>query len=59
MKNKDLEDLINLIKQRPALYIGQNSLSVFRGFLDGWFFGKEELLDNTILQQFEKWFQKH
>jgi len=59
MENKNLEDLINLIKQRPALYIGQNSISVLRGFLDGWFFGKEELSDNSILQQFEKWVQKH
>lgn len=59
MINKDLENLISLIKQRPALYIGQNSISVFKGFLDGWLLGRNELSDDSILQQFERWIQKH
>lgn len=59
MNNKDIIDLIYTIKERPAMYIGQNSISVLRGFLDGWLYANSnELLSNcTILEDFEKWLQ--
>jgi len=58
MDDNDFLNLIDTISKRPALYIGKNSISVLRGFIDGWSFArKTNNWSGSILSEFEKWIQ--
>lgn len=35
---RNVYDLIDLMKRRPAMYIGENKISAMNSFLDGYYF---------------------
>ena len=52
-------ELINLIRPRPELYLGQKSISILRVFIDGWMFNNEEKLkDDEFMNEFQRWIEK-
>lgn len=56
-------DLLQKIKQRPALYLGQNSIHSLQAFLDGYYFARRELdiplTDQEIeFQNFLQWIRQ-
>lgn len=52
-------ELINEMRKRPALYIGQNSLSLFRAYIDGWASREPVLFGNDdFLNEFQDWVEK-
>lgn len=61
MKQKlnSLEDFVQLIKERPAMYLGGRTITHLKAFIDGWFFGiMEEIDDHELLNSFQDWLQK-
>jgi hypothetical protein len=40
---KDFYDVLQSIRQRPALYLGQNSIFSLQAFLDGYYFARRDL----------------
>ncbi len=47
-------DIINNIQKRPAMYIGRNSISCLKSFLDGWYLrNPEEVVDGIFMEQFQ------
>jgi hypothetical protein len=60
----NLNDLLQTIRRRPALYLGQKSVLSLHAFLDGYYFARRELnLDLTpqeqIFQDFTSWLRQH
>jgi hypothetical protein len=52
-------ELITLIKQKPAMYIGKNYLSCLKAYLDGWCFrDSDSLSDAYMLSLFQEWVMK-
>ena len=52
-------ELVILIKERPALYIGSNSISCLKSFIDGWYFrNPNENVEIEIFDNFNKWIQE-
>jgi hypothetical protein len=52
---KNFYDVLQTIRQRPALYIGQNSIFSLQAFLDGYYFARRDL--NIALTDQEEEFQ--
>jgi hypothetical protein len=51
--------LILLIKERPSMYLGCNSISCLKAFLDGWSFREPDgISDNKFLDDFQLWIEK-
>jgi hypothetical protein len=40
---KNFYDVLQTIRQRPALYLGQNSIFSLQAFLDGYYFARRDL----------------
>lgn len=59
----DLYDLIRNIQKRPAMYLGQTSITNFQSFLAGYFFARHQLGEPETEQEkhfvnFEPWIQQ-
>ncbi|WP_201789141.1 hypothetical protein [Scytonema hofmannii] len=59
----DLYDLIRNIQKRPAMYLGQPSISHLRTFLAGYFFARHQLGEPETNQEkhfvnFQNWIQE-
>jgi hypothetical protein len=55
MKNS-IKDLILEIKNRPAMYLGRNSIMCFKSFIDGWNYRTPETVaDTEIMVEFQEW----
>jgi hypothetical protein len=52
---KNFYDVLQTIRQRPALYLGQNSIFSLQAFLDGYYFARRDL--NIALTDQEEAFQ--
>jgi hypothetical protein len=52
---KNFYDVLQPIRHRPALYIGQNSIFSLQAFLDGYYFARRDL--NIALTDQEEEFQ--
>ncbi len=53
-------ELINILKFRPGMYIGRNSIFCLKSFIDGWYFrNMEEEVEIGILNDFYLWLQKY
>ncbi|MBI3135484.1 MAG: hypothetical protein HYZ14_12480 [Bacteroidetes bacterium] len=51
-----LTDVIELIRKRPAMYIGKESIHALKAFIDGWYFRDTEgAMDTAFLGEFQKW----
>jgi hypothetical protein len=60
----DLYGLIRNIQKRPAMYLGQPSISHLRTFLSGYFFARHQLGQPETEQEkqfstFQDWVQQH
>lgn len=52
-------ELITQIKTRPAMYIGRNSISCLKAFIDGWYLRTPEtVIDSTVMDDFQNWVEK-
>lgn len=52
-------ELIDRIKSRPAMFIGQRSISCLAAFIDGWRYGLSgSVSDEQILLGFQEWVQR-
>lgn len=59
----DLYDLIGNIQKRPAMYLGQSSITHLRTFLSGYFFARRQLDASQTEQEkqfsnFQTWIQQ-
>ncbi|BAT51406.1 hypothetical protein NOS3756_03290 [Nostoc sp. NIES-3756] len=59
----DLYDLLHNIQKRPAMYLGQPSISHLRAFLSGYFFSRHQLGTPETEQEkyfanFQTWIQE-
>lgn len=55
----DTIQLIKLLRERPGMYIGQNSIFCLKAFIDGWFFrDMKEDINIEILNHFCSWLQE-
>ena len=53
-----IKEIILKIKERPSMYIGSNSISCFKAYLDGWSFREPNgITDNIILDNFQEWIE--
>lgn len=51
--------LIKLIEKRPAMYLGRNSISCLKSFLDGWYLrDPDNVIDAEIMNDFQSWVEK-
>jgi len=53
--NPDVNDLLEAIRKRPALYLGRKSVLSLQAFLDGYYFARREL--NLVLTPQEQTLQ--
>mgnify|MGYP001579468550 CR=1 FL=1 len=52
-------ELILQIKSRPAMYIGCNSISCLKAFIDGWFLrAPESVIDSNVMDEFQRWIER-
>ena len=57
---KSIQDFIEKTRIKPALFIGEKSITKYSAFLDGWIFDKySDIPDIYILREFQDWIQKH
>jgi len=50
------KEVILKIKERPSMYLGTNSISCLKAFLDGWYFRDEEGVDDVeLMNAFQTW----
>lgn len=55
-KNMNVIELIRMIKDRPAMYIGRHSIFYLKAFIDGWHFrNPNEDVQMKILTDFSLW----
>jgi hypothetical protein len=51
-------ELIDVLKSRPAMYIGKNNIFCLKAFIDGWYFRNiEEDTKMDVLVEFYLWLQ--
>lgn len=51
-----IREIISKIKKRPEMYIGQNSISCLKAFLDGWYLrDPDNVIDSEIMDNFQDW----
>lgn len=58
MSFKDFYEFLNYIRQRPALYLGESSITIFYGYFYGFLEGSKLLDDKAIateLTKFNNW----
>lgn len=54
-----IQDFVNKTRIKPALFIGEKSITKYRAFMDGWIFDKRsDIADINILKEFQIWIQK-
>jgi len=54
-----LETFISSIKKRTPMYLGGRTITHLKAFIDGWFFGSEEYIeDANLLEEFQLWLQE-
>ncbi|WP_166923473.1 hypothetical protein [Flavobacterium poyangense] len=47
-------EIVDKIKQRPAMYIGRNSIFCLKAFLDGWYLrSSNDVSDSGIMNEFQ------
>ena len=52
-------ELLELIKERPAMYIGRNSISCLKAFIDGWYLRNPSgIIDGHIMEEFQDYIEK-
>jgi hypothetical protein len=52
-------DLIERIKSRPTMYIGERSVDCLRAFLDGWLMARDpNRQDSEFMLGFQEWIQR-
>lgn len=52
--------LIDLIEKRPAFYLGRNTISALRAFLDGWVMREpSSVINANILNDFQKYIEEY
>jgi len=52
-------EIIQKIKERPSMYLGANSISCLKAYLDGWYFRDVEGIDDIeIMNSFQTWIEK-
>ena len=61
---KSIYELLEMIRQKPGMYLGQRSLTALRGFISGYYFGREEndmLVEEEIppFRQFHDWVARY
>lgn len=48
--------LIEKLKTKPAMYLGDESITRLKSFLDGWFLGiGDSVMDEEVLADFQIW----
>lgn len=55
---KSLKKILLEIKDRPALYLGCNTISCLKAFLSGWYLrdpNDDEIIDSDIMEKFQIW----
>jgi hypothetical protein len=53
-----VKELIFKIKERPAMYIGGNSITSLKAFIDGWYFrDPNSVSDVEVMNKFQDWVQ--
>jgi hypothetical protein len=53
------KEIVLKIKERPSMYLGANSISCLKAFLDGWYLRDEEgVHDTELFNDFIKWIEK-
>ena len=58
-KTTNLVEFISTIQSRTPMYIGGRTIIHLKAFIDGWFYGKEEEIDDSyLLDDFQEWIQK-
>lgn len=51
--------ILSDIEKRPAAYIGKNSISCLKAFLDGWYLrNPNKVIDANIMNEFQEWIEK-
>lgn len=54
-----IRELVLKIKERPAMYLGCNSISCLKAFIDGWYFrDMETVSDVHIMGNFHDWIEE-
>jgi hypothetical protein len=52
-------ELIQLIRKRPAMYLGRRSISCLQAFIEGWFLrNPKDVADGEIMNEFQDWIEK-
>lgn len=52
-------ELLKLVKERPAMYIGKNMISCLKAFLDGWYLRNPDgIIDVNIMGAFQDYIEK-
>lgn len=58
-KPDSIVDLVFCIKERPVMYIGDNSLTCLKAFIDGWTFRSyDTITDWDVMADFDTWLRK-
>ncbi len=62
VKSKYLNEILQLIKQRPGMYLGKSSITRLRSFLDGYIgarrdLGLPETEEEIEFHKFQEWIQ--
>ena len=53
-----IRELVSTTRKRPAMYIGGNSISNLKAFIDGWRYrDPTTIADYEILVSFQKWIE--
>ena len=56
----NLIELIGLIEKRPAFYLGRNTISTLRAFLDGWVMREPStVIDSNVLNDFQQYIEEY
>ncbi len=53
-----VKELIQTVRTRTAMYIGGNSITSLKAFIDGWYFrDMESVHDVVLMSDFQDWIQ--
>lgn len=53
-----LVELISIIRKRPIMYLGEDSISRLKSFIDGWCFrDPDNIADFEVLLGFQQWIE--
>ncbi|MBO6537067.1 MAG: hypothetical protein JJ966_12660 [Balneolaceae bacterium] len=55
----NIQDFIGKTRIKPALFIGEKSITKYSAFMDGWIFDKRsDIADINLLREFQDWIQQ-